>query len=449
MSNTLISRRNALKHLAASAALLTLPTACRPKKKRALQYWSHSSGDRIDHAVVEAIRRFESQNPDLSIEHSVVAKREHQAKLHAAAINGSLPDVFNTNSNWIIDAHILDTLAPLNALISPAELKSILQPRDFSRSMVRDHILSLPTGSASAHGVLFSNISLLHELGLPAKSFEGKWAEFTSFCASLSQALNPGDKLERIPFDPFRVSVTPLPVTLAFGLNAPTVSEDGRHAAYVTKAMHEICVEIDNFIEVTLGRFGGYRGLLQWRNEYAHSEAEHFAQFARKRVAFVASGAWVLNDFAATAPIENYAAGPLPGIKRIHGGISSHSWSIGVNRHSENLQSACKFAKFMSLDPDGGQRISSETMTISPLLAGNKAQTENYGPVWHGVQRTIQLDMPYAASANSELTAPLFAEYPYRRLRGEPIDDILGYIQQKHQALLDMADSRAQPGPSS
>ncbi len=441
-----ISRRQAVQQLTlAMAASFSLSAGCRSKGPMVLQYWHHSSGDRLDEALTQMVRDYEALNPDLRIKLTIVSKREQQSKLHAASMTRSLPDVFSLNSHWINDVALRASPQPFNTLVSAADLKPLLVPRDFERSMVGTELLSLPVGTASAHGIFYTNTALLAAHGFPAQPFRGRWADFKAFCKELMPALNPNGRLERIAIDPFRVSVTPLQVTLAFGLGAPTISEDGRQATYLTDGMREVCREIDALIEACFSAHGGYRGLLQWRNDCAHNEAAYFRQFASGNAAFLVSGSWVLRDILNDTAGENIASGPLPGIRRIHGGVASHSWSIGANRHSPHVADALALATFIAIGKEGGLKLAMEAASSSPLLEGQAACVRKFGAVWEGVNASAALDISYPSSVYSEYIAPLFAEYPYRRLKGESIDDILSDIQASHQGLLNQSQALSPP----
>ncbi|MDX2121309.1 MAG: ABC transporter substrate-binding protein [Gemmatimonadota bacterium] len=393
--------------------------------------------------ITSLLQRLAEFHPKLRAEAGTVASNNLREKLIKAARQHTLPDLFLINSAWMQDLggedNLLD-LAPLAAAdgLDPANL---LVPHDFARCHRHGRLLCLPAVSARGTSMLFVNRVLLDRIGLTETPRFANWAEFTDASRRWVAQANGSDNLEYIALDPFMGPGMVIHTSLALGINAPIITEDGRRSLLDSPGSLRAAHALDHYVRDVYGAFGGYRALLQFRFRFAgqHRQPSFYALPFTRSFANISAAGSIVAFQQLGVPASRLAVQPVPGLDRLHGGILSHSLAYALNRHSPRRAAAWQTLRFLTLDPEGGGRFCLDYRRPAHLRAINDGQYRQLiGEAWDGVKQAMELDIPYQASTDDEFLRYHIFTIPMRRLQGESIETIFRDLCLKHQARLDV-----------
>ena len=106
--------------------------------------------------------------------------------------------------------------------------------------------------------------------------------------------------------------------------------------------------------------------------------------FTNGQVAFFEGGPWNFDKFDAASHLH-YAVAPVPYFSGGRPATPTDSWAIGISPYAAHKDIAIKFAKFLTLDPEGNFL----TVSANPLPPTNHKAYERYlariGALGHGI----------------------------------------------------------------
>jgi len=438
-SRSLMTRR---RHLALLGGLgLVALSGCQPRTgKRPLRLW-HIWNPQHYPIMGEVLQRFQSDNPDIPVEETVIPSPFLRVKLLTAAQERSLPDVFILNSAWMEQLGGDRHLKPLNASVQAdgIDLGQRLRPHDLGRCHLRDQLLCLPGTSSSGTAMLFINEVLREQAGMASGFRYVNWAEFTKASRDLVRRLNPGNSLDYIALDPFFSPGLQIQSALAAGIGVMPVSLDGRHAQLTQEGALRVAEILDDYVDEVYGPYGGYRALLRWRTRFmVRNPVSNFIAIPFDRQVFSIAATGAIASYQRVMSPLRLSIQPVPGIERLHGGVGTPTWSYAMNPGSRHPREAWLLLRHLTLEEAGVGRFCRSFRRASPLRSyDERMYREELGSLWDGAREAMSLDISYPRPMMDECLRDLYYSVPMRRLHGNSMRELMELMNHKLQAYLD------------
>ncbi len=408
-----------------------LVCGCGQKKKPGeIVFWHEDASEKQMEVMRRQLVLFGQKHPDIVVQANAVQYRYLREKIQGALMSNSLPDVLALNSYWTREPKLRAQLARLDEgwidEKMARELAADIRTHDLNRGRIKGGLFSLPLASAYGGLMCVYNVNVLERLGLDGMFQPKNWAEFTEFSREVVERANPGKTIEVAALDPFLVHGILLQIVLTHGAGGMAVSRDGKQARYLSAEMRRSLEAIDLYVNTVYKKFGGYSGLLQWRNNVGAGITTIVARFIHGKAAFCAMGTGLLNELVAPELAGCFRADLIPGLERRHGAIAAHALSCAMNRKSANPRAAWELLRYLTVDPAGNGEVSVKLLRPCPINAINtRPEYAVLGPLWRQAQAVMAEDMSFEVSSFSEFLAPLAEDVPFRRLRGDSLEAIL------------------------
>jgi multiple sugar transport system substrate-binding protein len=403
-----------------------------------LTYWHLWGGSRSP-LVDQLIERFNQKHPEIEIEQSFTAPFDLGPKVFAAAGTNTLPDVFNLSSDWYLNLRPEKTMVNLEPLLEKEKIsiENILVPAEAKRCYYDGSVYSLPNVTAGAQFILFYNRKLLQRAGISDQGLPSNWKEFTTASKKIVNALNSTNQLEVVPWNPVPDYWTV--VGLVVGNGAQVVSNDSKTAMLNTPGAVEVVEAYDDYVEEVFGRYGGYKGLVEWSSRVrgADTGAQQIEPFIKEKQVFYISGSWTVGQVRAGNPDMDLQATPVPGLKGPQGGEVFSGWAYGIGNNTKHPEAAWEFLKFITLDEEGNGEFCKSQKRPCPIASVNKdpAYDQELGELWASICESMNLDMPTHNYFKTNLWALLF-DIPNRRISGQSVSQIMEDINKEYQDFL-------------
>jgi multiple sugar transport system substrate-binding protein len=331
-----------------SALLLALVGACgrQPREVVFWQFWPVETLQPI-------VRRFEEQHPGVKVRIQRFTGAGAHERITAALDSGRVPDLCEVGSTWMPYLLATGRLADWSA--GTADMRARL--RGWPLCSVGDAVYGIPWLLGTR--ALFVNTGLLARAGVDTTRLPETWDELRDAAAAVEKlgggvhgfGVQTGER--EVLFKKF--------MPFAWGNGGRILSDDLSSAVFDSPENREALAFYLGLREV--GVIGTQRTLDDL--------------FKRGRLAFVVSGAWLLNSVPRESPRMRFAVTlvPRPGVHRgthasFAGGEVLVSFAAAKHKHE-----ALDLARFLA-QPENAQALASRVHSVQPAAAS--ADTSAY-----------------------------------------------------------------------
>ena len=412
-------------------ALVLLITGCaaRTDNRTRVEFWALG---REGEVVVELVRDFERQNPDIHVDVQQMPWTASHEKLLTSFVGDSTPDVSLIGNSWIPEFEAIGAIADLTARAAGSK---VVDQRDYfagiwATNLVDEKLYGIPWYVDTR--VMFYRSDILRAAGFPEAP--KSWSEWVRAAAAVRGLGHEYAIL--LPTNEWTQ-----PVALGLQVDAPLLAQGGRYGAFSEPRFRRAFDFYLDFFE---------RGDAPVLSNT--QVANVFQQFAEGEFAMYITGPWQIGEFRRRLP-ENMqdkwmtAALPAPDEKEWPGTSLAGGGSLVIFERSERKDAAWKLIEFLSAPEQQvrffqlcGDLPARRSAWSHPVLANDKhlkafrTQLENVKPTpavpqWEQIATTV---FDYAEAA---IRGRYTAQQALKTL-----DDKTNAILEKRRWMLDQRD---------
>jgi len=295
-----------------------------------LRFWAFG---REGEVVIELVRDFERENPDIHVRVQQIPWSAAHEKLLTAHVGDASPDLAQLGNTWIPELVTLGALAPLDSLQrASAEIRPEEQfPGIWATNIVDGVLYGVPWYVDTR--VIFYRKDILARAGYA--TMPERWDEWREAMRAVRRIQGPGKYAIFLP-----VNEWPPQAILGLQQQSPLIDANG-HGTFAQPAFAKA---FDFLLSL-------YRDSLA--PPVSNSEiANLYQEFARGTFSMYISGPWNLGEFRRRLPPElqqSWATAPLPGPTGAESGVSlAGGSSLVILRSSRHKDAAWKLIEFLS-----------------------------------------------------------------------------------------------------
>lgn len=300
--------------------------------------WSDSTKARRE----EFHKKFMEENPDITIEYTVLTADQFKETVISAIKAGNAPDLFPIPSGMKLSTVLEENwYMPLNDYVPEEFLDS------FADGALNEGITSmdgktyvLPEAANIINTLVFYNKTVLEEAGIDTGNLPETWSEFTDVCKQVTEAgkgkyygiIDSGAQANRL-----ELAIRSL-ASLDGGKCSDIsqmILEDGQNTMNSEAMQHAF-----EFYD-TLVKEGCFHP-----NTVTMKAPEARALFAQNQAAFIIQGAWCISTWRQENPDLDFGVMPLPvpddGMKGKLPYIGAQPW-MGISAQCEHPEAAAKY----------------------------------------------------------------------------------------------------------
>ena len=332
ISNEKFRIRNSSFEILPSLFLLLFLLSCTPARdgRTHIEFWALG---REGEVVVELVREFERQNPDIAVDVQQMPWTAAHEKLLTAIVGESTPDVAQIGNSWIPEFHAINAIAELDGFVSTSHA---VDQRDYFAGIwatngVEQKLYGIPWYVDTR--VMFYRTDLLAAAGYTRAP--RTWAEWMDACAKLKA--NGSQWSILLPTNEWAQ-----PVALALQLDATLLRDRGTFGAFSSP---QFVRALDFYFEFFRR---GYSPVLS-----SSQVANLFQQFAEGDFPMYISGPWQVGEFKRRLPPEfqsRWLTAPLPAPdgKQYPGASLAGGGSLVIFSDSDKKEASWKLVEFLS-----------------------------------------------------------------------------------------------------
>ncbi|WP_343209331.1 ABC transporter substrate-binding protein [Anaerolentibacter hominis] len=363
--------------------------------------------------IEQIISEFMEKNPLIRVSYESLKGTDYFEALEKRINSGRGDDVFMVNHDILLELEAQGKVADLSGLSSLANFTDQMQSQ-----FAGQQITWVPT-TVSVFG-LYCNMDLLKEHKQKVPQTLPEWEAVCDYF--VSQGITPVIANNDISLK-----------TLAIGRGFyPAYQENGQEAlfdrlnngeAQLSEYLTEGFEIAEEFID---------RGYIN-REKALHTmkTSDDLQDFVCKESPFMLTGAWAAGRVDAMEPDFEFAVYPLP--VRDDGSllVINADTRLSVNADSEYLDAAMKFVEFFT-EAENIQRFADQQSSFSPLRGGRPSEVKEIQPLlscYESGQTVIGTD--------DLLRLPIWtltAKVSERLLEGEPVSDLMKWMDQQAEA---------------
>lgn len=165
-----------------------LPWSARAADPVTLQFWDNQQTESgLSQYQREAVKRFESENPDIKVEVTTIPYPEYQQRLLTAVQSGNAPDVSTVDQIWVAAFAKADAITPLDVQAKAAGISaSAFFPGAWTSAVFEDTLWGIPF-NVDVWSFSFYNAALLNAAGVEPASL-GTWTGMKQAAAKLTDS---------------------------------------------------------------------------------------------------------------------------------------------------------------------------------------------------------------------------------------------------------------------
>ncbi len=313
-----------------------------------IEFWHGYSTGMIHEKMNDAVAYFESQNPNIKVNQTLVPWGEIATKALTATTGGTPPDIFRGWGHTLVDWGTQDALTPLNELIESDPDFDIndFYPGVVEESTVKGEILAL-SPSFSVHEVIFVNDDLLKQAGYDTVPMD--FYEFKKMCEDIDSKadLANGKPYAFMPWNIFNylegwVNALCGKALYDYDNKVINLREDPE--------VYQTAIEVLTWYKEIADRIGPDYAMA---NCFAPGSKEELTQrksmvnpFYMGEVMMWHAGLFNLADIEEFAPDMNYSMYYLPGVAEPSSSVTESNFYF-MPKGVKNKEAAWEFLKFL------------------------------------------------------------------------------------------------------
>lgn len=316
------------------AALLFMPASWAESAEiTRLSFWFEWSSQDKDY-LLEIVRQYESQNPQVKIETLLVPFGELNQKLLPAVAAGIPPDIVIFNrpaiTQWAAENAFtpLDSFAQRDGVVAEDFLESC-----WDECVSQDRLWAIPLNTDNR--IFYWNKKIFREAGLDPDRPPRTWRELEDFAEKLTLTDAAG-RLQQVGFYPLWGDARFY--LYAYQKGVRFFSEDGRRAIFNSPEAVETLEWILSYAR-------------KYRIQSLASFSSAFGPIAQNpfmtgKVAMIADGSWMPKYWLQYAPDLEFGAAPVPVPEDGRLATWSAGFSLAIPRNVKDPEQAWHFIKF-------------------------------------------------------------------------------------------------------
>ncbi len=313
-----------------------------------VEFWHGYSTGMIHEKMNEVVAYFESQNPNIKINQTLVPWGEITTKALTATTAGNPPDIFRGWSWVVVDWGNQNALTPLNDLIASDPNFDIddFYPSVVETSKVNGKIVAI-SPSFSVRQIIFANDDLLKEAGYD--TIPTDFYEFKKMCEDIDSKADPanGKPYAFMPWNIFNNLEG-----WVYGLCGKTLYDYDNKIINIKHdpEVYQAAVEVITWYQEIAERIGVDYAMA---NCFPAGGKEEIAQrkstvnpFYMGEVAMWHAGLFNIADLEEFAPQLNYSMHYLPGVTNPDSSLTESNFYF-MPKGAKNKEAAWEFLKFL------------------------------------------------------------------------------------------------------
>jgi multiple sugar transport system substrate-binding protein len=290
-----------------------------------LTWWQFWTNPEVKPTIVKLIEQFEKENPNIKVELTDLTWSDGHEKIVVAFGSGTAPDVLELGSDWVPEFSYQDVLLDVTSEAERIKKEFLM----WEPATIRDKVFGFPWILDTR--VLFYNKDLMQKVGLNPDKPPTTWEQLLQCCKAVNQLKPEAYGFGANSAERHRLYKKFLPFLWANG--GKILSDDqGKSGINSTEGIQAL-------------QF--YKELTQ--NGMIDTQAMLDEAFKHKKIGFVISGGWLLNDLRRNYPELNFEICLMPKPESDRGTPASFAGGefLVINKKSENRQEALELIKFL------------------------------------------------------------------------------------------------------
>jgi multiple sugar transport system substrate-binding protein len=292
--------------------------------RKAITFWQFWTDPVVKPTLLQLIREFENENPDIKVEITDLTWSEGHQKIVVAFGSGNRPDVLELGSDWVPEFFHRNVLWEVTKEASEISEDYLM----WEPVKLQDKYFGFPWFLDTR--VIFFNKDLMKGAGLAPESPPKSWSDFLNACQRVNDLGEDVYGFGANSAERHRLYKKFLPFLWSNG--GKVLSEDGESPLLSSTAALEALEFYLKLVEV--GKLDTQRNL---------DEA-----FMRGEIGFIFSGGWLLREMPKVAPNLNYGVTFIPSPGGAEPGVSFAGGEyLVISKESEHKEEALKLIKFL------------------------------------------------------------------------------------------------------
>jgi multiple sugar transport system substrate-binding protein len=301
--------------------------------RKVLTFWQFWTDPVVKPTLLQLIREFENENPDIKVEITDLTWSEGHQKIVVAFGSGNPPDVLELGSDWVPEFFHRNVLWEVTKQASEISEDYLM----WEPVRLQDKYFGFPWFLDTR--VIFFNKDLMKRAGLDPESTLGSWPEFLNACQRVNDLGEDVYGFGANSAERHRLYKKFLPFLWSNG--GKVLSDDGESSLLSSPEALEALEFYLKLVEV--GKLDTQRNL---------DEA-----FMRGQIGFIFSGGWLLREIPKVAPDLNFGVTFVPSPDGQELGVSFAGGEyLVISKKSQHKNEALRLINFL-INPDNALRL--------------------------------------------------------------------------------------------
>lgn len=336
-----------------------------------INFWHVWGGPRLP-MIEDMIAKFEAENPDITVSHTLMDQGEMAQKYLTAIASGNPPNVIMMHSGRFFPAfaerNVLVDLTPY-VEADGLDVHEVFYSSDAENYIWEGAVLGLPVATDSGAWNFFYDAEAFEAAGLDPDSPPTTWQELEEYAAKLT--VKDGDRFVQIGFSPVSAANYPFKEWLTLN-NGKFISDDGKTILFDSPEGVETLEWIVGMYDRL---YGGFDKVIDLAGQPGGGGRNAKGIWYDGQLAMHFDGVWHYAQLQANAPDKPVRAALMPyngnnpdaGLVNA-GGVG---WGYSIPKGASNLDDSWKFLKYATAG-EGNRDFFMAQLRPSPVRAYNE-----------------------------------------------------------------------------